>query len=119
MLGVREVIDARKEEVGYMQKRGIWELRSRRECREKTGRDPVSVGWVDTRKAEGIARSRLVARDFKCKFKEDREDLFAATPPLEGQRLLFSRAVTQRQKPKRKGVRKIMFIDAKKEHLNS
>ncbi len=59
-----------------------------------------------------------MARDFKGKEVEDREDLFAATPPLEGQRLLFSSAVTRRRKVRKTGVRKLMFIDAKKAHLN-
>ena len=65
-----------------------------------------------------MVRSRLVARDFKGKDRGDREDLFAATPPLEGQRLLLSRAVTRRRTPGKPGVRKLMFIDAKKAHLN-
>ena len=43
-----------------------------------------------------IVRSRLVARDFKGGDK-DRDDLFAETPPLEGKRLLMSRAVTRRK----------------------
>ena len=52
---------------------------------EKTGKAPVTVRWADVLKATGI-RSRLVARDFKGGDK-DRDDLFAATPPLEGIRL--------------------------------
>ena len=51
------------------------------ECWEKLGKAPVTVRWVDTMKSDGV-RSRLVARDFKSGDK-DRDDLFAATPPLE------------------------------------
>ena len=40
-------------------------------------------------------RCRLVARDFKGKDK-DRDDLFAATPPLEAKRMLLSRAATRK-----------------------
>ena len=59
-------------------------------------------------------RSRMVARDFKGEDK-DRDDLFAETPPLEAKRMLLSRAVTR----KRDGsYRNLMFIDAKKAHLN-
>ena len=85
---------------------------------EKTGKAPVTVRWVDVLKATRI-RSRLVARDFKGGDK-DRDDLFAATPPLEGIRLLLSKAATRpRAKTKAKnGGRKLMFIDAKKAHLN-
>ena len=37
-------------------------------------------------------RSRLVAKEIKM---DKREDLFAATPPLEAKKLLFSQAVTE------------------------
>ena len=40
---------------------------------------------------------------------------FAATPPLESKRLLLSRAATR---VNGKLVRKLLFIDAKKAHLN-
>ena len=41
---------ARKEEVNFMNDRGIWSLRPIEECWEKTGKNPVSVRWVDTNK---------------------------------------------------------------------
>ena len=41
--------------------------------------------------------------------------MFAATPPLESKRLLLSRAATR---VNGKLVRKLLFIDAKKAHLN-
>ena len=77
------------------------------------GKAPVSIRWVDTLKADGV-RSRLVARDFKGA-DNDRDDLFAATPPLESKRLLLSRAATRKNG---KLTRKMLFIDAKKAHLN-
>ncbi len=40
-------------------------------------------------------RCRLVGRDFKPKGEKDRDDLFAATPPLEAKNILFSFAVTE------------------------
>ena len=43
-----------------------------------------------------------------------RDDLFAETPPLEAQRMLFSRAVTLREDG---AVRKLPFGDVKKVHL--
>eukprot|EP00973_Karenia_brevis_P021073 2897461-Karenia_brevis.AAC.1 len=46
---------------------------------------------------------------------EDRDDLFAETPPLEAKRLLMSRAVTSRGDGRS---RKSIFIDVKKTHLN-
>ena len=108
---------ARAEEVGFMQERNLWTLRPIKECLETTGKWPVSVRWVDTNKGDQkciLVRSRLVARDFKGGDK-GRDDLFADTPPLEAKRLLLSRAATRRKDGR---WRKLMFIDAKKAHLN-
>ena len=60
-------------------------------------------------------RSRLVARDFRGKGEKDREDLFAATPPLELLRMLISKTATITSKS---GRRKMMFIDVENAHLN-
>ena len=61
-----------------------------------------------------MIRSRLVARDVKGK-DNDRDDLFAGTPPLEAERILFSRAATRK---KDATFRNMLFIDARKAHLN-
>ena len=55
-----------------------------------------------------------MARDFKGDDK-DRDDLFAETPPLEAKRVLLSRAATRLPSGRH---RSLMFIDAKKAHLN-
>ena len=116
------VAKARAEEIGYMKRRGIWRVVPLKECWERTGKAPVGVRWVDTNKgSEGTPeiRSRLVARDFRCKADKDREDLFVATPPIEAERLALSRAATWiRRRDGTRGLRKLMFIDAKKAHLN-
>ena len=96
-----------------MQSRNIWSVKPISDRWEKTGKAFVTVRWVDVQKAEGD-RSRLVARDFKGGDK-DRDDLYAATPPLESKRLLDSRAATR---IKGKLTRKLLFIDARKAHLN-
>ena len=108
-LDPRKVAEARAEEIGYMRQRGLWKVVPIPE-----GVVPVSVRWVDVLKAEGITRSRLVARDFKGDDR-GRDDLFAATPPLEAIRMLISRAATNTPSRVR---RKLMFIDAKRAHLN-
>ena len=104
-----KVAEARKEELTFMQQRGLWKV-----VPVPAGVVPVSVRWVDVVKGDGTTRSRLVARDFKGDDR-GRDDLFAATPPLEALRMLLSRAATIT--PSR-GHRKLMFIDAKKAHLN-
>ena len=111
-----KVFAARSEEVEFMMERDIWTLKPVSECWEKLGRGPTTVRWVDVNKGDRktiLVRSRLVARDFKGGDK-GRDDLFADTPPLEAKRLMFSKAATKG----RKGWRKLMFIDAKKAHLN-
>ena len=80
-----EMQEARSEEIGFMKERGIWEVRPTSECWKRTGKWPTSVRWVDVRKSSGLVRSRLVARDFKGG-DTGRDDLFAATPPLEAKR---------------------------------
>jgi hypothetical protein len=117
-LDAANVKEARKEEIQYMITKGIWEEVSVQECWDRTGKAPVTVKWVDTDKGSNgqeLIRSRLVARDFRVKGDKDREDLFAATPPLELLRLLISKTAT-RVGPK--GFRKLLFIDVKKAHLN-
>eukprot|EP00973_Karenia_brevis_P074277 10319704-Karenia_brevis.AAC.1 len=59
-------------------------------------------------------RCRVVARDFKGG-DEGRDDLCAETLPLEAKRMLLSKAVTRRADGR---VRKSMFVDVSKAHLN-
>ena len=89
------------------------------DCWEKTGKRPVTVKWVDTDKGSEEApniRCRLVARDFRTKGEKDREDLFAATPPLELKRMLIPRTASRIKDDRFK---KMLFVDARKVHLNS
>ena len=114
-----KVKEAREEEIGVMEERRIWTLKPIWECWEKTGKAPVTVRWVDVNKGgkeliDMVIRCRLVARDFKGSDK-DRDDLFAATPPIENKRLLLSRAATRGRNGK---FRKLLFVDARKAHLN-
>ena len=74
---------ARREEVQYLGKRKIFDVRNIEKAWQVTGKAPTSVRWVDTTKSDGV-RSRLVARDFKHKF--------AATPPNEAVKAIFSEA---------------------------
>ena len=77
---------AREEEVTFMKKILLYDEVWVEECREDTGKAIVSAKWVDLNKgSQGTpdVRCRWVARDFKPKGDKDREDLFAAMPPLE------------------------------------
>ena len=117
-LKAKDVQKARKEEVTYMQDKQIWEVCDEDECWERTGAAPVAVRWVDTNKGteeEPQVRSRLVARDFKDRRGGRRDNLYAATPPLKGLRMLWSKAAAKDSRGKR---RMVLILDAKMAHLN-
>ena len=62
-LNVKDVEAARREEVGYMQKRGIWSETPIEECWQKTGRAPISIRWVDTDKGiDGQVDGREISK---------------------------------------------------------
>ena len=97
---------------------GLYEEASIEECVEKTGKRPISTKWVDVNKGtkeRPDIRCRLVARDFRTKGEGARDDLFAATPPLEAKRFLIRTAAATW---KSRRPHKIMHIDVKKAHLN-
>jgi hypothetical protein len=109
-LDVAKVKEARAEEVDFMRSKVICCEVPISEAWSCTGCGPVSVKWVDTEKSGGIIRSRLVARDFKTHGEKDREDLFAATPPLELLKAQVSRAAGRSDY-------KVAIVDVKKAHL--
>ena len=64
------------------------------ECWKNTGKAPIGTRWIDVNKGDDQYpdyRSRLVAQEIK---RDRRDDLFAATPPLEAKKILFALAVT-------------------------
>ena len=82
-LDPKEVKGARKEEIDYVHKMGLYTKVPIQEAYEQTGNGPISVRRIDINKGDSIAqnyRSRLVAREINT---SKRDDLFAATPPLE------------------------------------
>ena len=64
-------------------------------CYEETGKEPINTGWVNVNKGDDDnpeIRCRIVGKEFN---DEKRLDLFAATPPLEANKVLFSHAFTE------------------------
>ena len=101
-LDKERVIKARKAEMDYFKKRGVYTKVPRSEA-TKGGHKIITTKWIDTEKGSGEYRSRLVGREIK---KDQRLDMFAATPPIETMRFLASQCA-QRQgqsKPWRMGV---------------
>ena len=81
---------ARQEEMAEFRKHNVYEKMPIQECLQRTGRKPIGVRWVDINKGDEVKpkyRSRLVAKELKL---DKREDLFAATPPVEAKKLLFT-----------------------------
>ena len=71
----------------------MWEEADLQECFDKKGRGPIGIRWVDVDKGFGVYRSPLVAKDSKPRSKiDDKEGLFAATPPLELVKVLIMKA---------------------------
>jgi len=90
-----EVIAARLDEIKQIHSHDVYEKVPIDLCWQVTGKAPVKVKWIDLNKGDDINhdyRSRLVAKELKM---DKRLDLFAATPPLEAKKALFSAAVTE------------------------
>ena len=88
------VKEARRRELKYFCGKGVWTKKLKNEARAKTGKNAISVRWVD--KGDDMNpryRLRLVARQLKAHNKS-RESFFAPTPPLEALRTVLSFAAS-------------------------
>ncbi len=73
-----------------LKKHGVHEKVPLEECWKVTGKAPVGVKWIDTNKGDKEKleyRCRVVTKEIK---KDKREDLFAASPPMEAKKVFFS-----------------------------
>jgi len=105
-----KVKEARREEIGYFKKKGVYVKITRKEAQEK-GYKIVKVRWIDINKGDEkhpVYRSRLVAKEFKDDNGQD-DNLFAGTPPLEALKMIMSDAATSRAG--RTGVRSVLIAD--------
>ena len=85
---------ARREEMEFFRSKEVWRKRPRSEARQRTGKEPVTVKWIDTNKGDDENpnyRSRLVAREIR---RAGEDPVFAPTPPLESLRSILSFAAT-------------------------
>ena len=86
----KAVIVARAEEIEYVRKMNVYTKVPIKECVMKTGKQPISTRWIDVNKGDAQNpnyRSRLFAREINT---HKRDDLFAATPPLEALKVILS-----------------------------
>ena len=106
---------ARAEEMKEFEKYGVYKKVSMSECYAETNKEPIGVRWVDVNKGDAKKpeyRSRLVAQEIK---KDKRPDLFAAMPPLEAKRLLYSMMMSGDEK---EGIT-MDFIDVRRAYLHA
>ena len=85
---------ARREELAYFAAKNVWQKVSRTYAKEVSGRNPITVKWIDINKgddANPVYRSRLVAREVRMPWEAS---IFAPTPPLESLRSVLSLAAT-------------------------
>ena len=93
-LNPKMVKEARKEEIEYVNKMHLYDKVPITECRRVTCKMPIIVRWIDVNKGDNDNpnyRSRIVAREINT---HKREDLFAATPPLEALKIILSMIAT-------------------------
>ena len=86
---------ARQEEMDEYRKHGVYFKVPKEQCRQRTGKEPIPVRWIDINKGDEENpeyRSRLVAKEIK---RDQRDDMFADTPPLEALKILVSLAMTE------------------------
>ena len=91
------VMAARMKELDYFNRKGVWVKVPKQRARQKTGRQPISVRWVDVNKGDELApnyRSRLVARQIKA-MDNSGQNFFAPAPPIEALRTVLSLAMTK------------------------
>ena len=108
-----EVIKARRLEIEYFKKMGVYKKVPRSKVTEM-GCKTITTKWLDTNKGDDINpnfRSRLVGREIK---KDTRLDLFAATPPLETLKFLASLCARGQ---KRKNPFRMAVIDIKRAYF--
>ncbi len=88
---------ARMVELDYFHSKGVWIKVPKQRARAVTGRQPISVRWVDVNKGDEANpkyRSRLVARQIKA-LDRSGATYFAPAPPLEALRTVLSMAMTR------------------------
>ncbi len=94
-LPTKLVEEARKEEKRHVDHHQVYDECDVDEAIRITGKGPIATKWIDVNKGDEKnfeVRSRWVAKQLKIHCTE--KSPFAATPPLETQKLFFSLAVT-------------------------
>ncbi len=107
-------IEARKLEIDYFKSMGVY---------AKIARQPwmrvISTKWIDQNKGDSGSpnyRARLVGREIK---RDQRLDLFAATPPLESLKLILSKCASNQHYAAESDRFVIMYNDVKRAYFHA
>ena len=112
VLDQKETMKARKLEMTSFKEMEVYDYIPREEARKDKDGKIVGVRWVDSQKGS-LVRSRLVAQEFAG--KDEREDIFAATPPLFATKVVISDAASRGDYGK--GNRVLLILDVKRAFL--
>ena len=107
-------IEARKKEIEYFRRMGVY-TKIRREKWMKL----IDTKWIDQNKGDARSptyRARLVGREIK---RDERKDLFAATPPLETLRLIVSTCASNQHSLDPDDDFVIMYNDVKRAYFHA
>ena len=105
------VLKARQDELQVFNEMQVFRYATEQDVQATPGAKVIGTTWVDANKGTAEApnfRSRLCAQEFAK--GELRDDLFAATPPLLGVKLLASLCASERGK-------RLMVLDVKRAFL--
>jgi len=111
-LDQKETVKARQLEMRTFKEMDVYSYVLREEARGDKNGKVVGVRWVDVQKGL-LVRSRLVAQEFAG--KDEREDIFAATPPLFATKVVISDAASRGDGGK--GDRALLILDVKRAFL--
>ena len=111
---------ARGEEMAKFGQNEVYTKVPISECVAVTGKQPIGSRWIDINKGDEAVpnyRSRLVAKEIR---RGPNEEMFAATPPLEAKKCLFSMCTTQFARGRCSnfhGKNKLLFIDVSRAYF--
>ena len=94
------VAKACEEEMAWVSKQNLWDVVSEVECFAETGRESITMKWVDRNKGDNdrpVYRSRLMVREVrKAVGALPEHESFSAMPPLETLKTLCSLMVSKK-----------------------
>ena len=93
----------------------IWEIESKQQAREESGSQPIRMKWVVCNKGgkkDPDIRARLVACEINTYATDE---FYAATPPLEANKMLYSEYASQGKAGSRL---QLACVDVKKAYFN-